>query len=569
MPCLRGIEVFLTTKAEDEQIPEYPHPEGTSARLLGALSSCPNGQLSQPKAGPTVAVYIPSIPGTPFSINYSVNTAPAAPCKYIFFRLYMNARPIAAWGIDPAVRPKGKVVKSLWSPCRLYTDRVGFEGRNFVFLPGQEHKPVAEDGGLIEIQVFRAKARRARAPRLEEFRFQENYGIAAPSIGLLDQPQDACFYDWHLLDAKDSPFATFRLHYRSLQNLKRLNLIPATELELLCSVSPKVLRTIAQAHAASELFDNTSEEQSWLSGSGSADEAVFHDYRDRTEDLDAGDEREEETEFYFLKSPPERFPAASSNFRVPQPSKALRDAYLESYLQRPLPELPVDAPNRLSRRSSAASALSTTLSITPSLQQYAEEDSLDPEEVEVGVAQLVELPPSESTLSFVPDSEPNPADYSISDYDASPKSADDFFSAEKLSPGRYLPTTGSGLERGIALLTSPKRTIFSAGARSRKSLPSDLYSHRELSRLESTTSSESEWAVANPSPDRASLAENSARRKFSPQTIKKTGRSLLAGLRKNKTSGSPGKMASMVLGRDVPKTKGGADIVERVAGSRI
>lgn len=116
--------------------------------------------------------------GTPFSINYSVNTTPATPCKYIFFRLYMNARPIAAWGIDPTVRPKGKVVKSLWSPCRLYTDRIGFEGRNFVFLPGQEFKSVAEDGGLIEIQVFRAKERRVRAPKLEEFKFQENYGIA-------------------------------------------------------------------------------------------------------------------------------------------------------------------------------------------------------------------------------------------------------------------------------------------------------------------------------------------------------------------------------------------------------
>lgn len=67
MPCLRGIEVSLTTKPEDEQIPEYPHPEGTSARLLSALLlSCSNGQLSQPKAGPTVAVYIPSIPGQSF-----------------------------------------------------------------------------------------------------------------------------------------------------------------------------------------------------------------------------------------------------------------------------------------------------------------------------------------------------------------------------------------------------------------------------------------------------------------------------------------------------------------------
>ncbi len=90
----------------------------------------------------------------------------------------MNARPIAAWGIDPKVRKTGKVVRSLWAPCDLYPDQIGFEGRNFVFLPGQEFKSVAEDGGLIEIRAFRAKARRARVPKLEEFRFQENYGIA-------------------------------------------------------------------------------------------------------------------------------------------------------------------------------------------------------------------------------------------------------------------------------------------------------------------------------------------------------------------------------------------------------
>jgi hypothetical protein len=90
----------------------------------------------------------------------------------------MNGRSIASWGIGPSVRPKGKVAKSLWAPSGMYYDDVGFEGRNFVFLPGQDNKSVAEDGGLIEIRAFRAKERRARAPRLEEFRYQENYGIA-------------------------------------------------------------------------------------------------------------------------------------------------------------------------------------------------------------------------------------------------------------------------------------------------------------------------------------------------------------------------------------------------------
>ncbi len=53
----------MTTKPDDEQIPEYPHPEGTSARILGSLAGRSNGQAVPRRAGPTVAVYIPSIPG--------------------------------------------------------------------------------------------------------------------------------------------------------------------------------------------------------------------------------------------------------------------------------------------------------------------------------------------------------------------------------------------------------------------------------------------------------------------------------------------------------------------------
>jgi hypothetical protein len=79
MPCLRGIEVTLTTKPDDEQIPEYPHPEGTSARLLGSLSGVSNARAVHRKAGPTVAVYIPSIPGP-----HSTPSSPSPEQKHRF-----------------------------------------------------------------------------------------------------------------------------------------------------------------------------------------------------------------------------------------------------------------------------------------------------------------------------------------------------------------------------------------------------------------------------------------------------------------------------------------------------
>lgn len=96
----------------------------------------------------------------------------------MFFRLYVNARPTTAWGIDLEKQSKGHVSRSLWAPSPRYYDQVGLEGRDFVFLPGQEHKSVAEDGGLIEIHAFRVKQRVRRAPTLNEFRIHENYGVA-------------------------------------------------------------------------------------------------------------------------------------------------------------------------------------------------------------------------------------------------------------------------------------------------------------------------------------------------------------------------------------------------------
>jgi hypothetical protein len=351
-----------------------------------------------------------------------------------------------------------------------------------------------------------------------------------------------------------------------LKNLKELNLIPSTELELLCAASPKALKLIAKREAAAEVRDDDddgSAEQS--SPSGNSDEAVFHDCQEEPDVSDGGDG---EAAHYFLKKPPELFPVASSSLRVPQPSKALRDASRESYLQRPLPELPVEDPSRPSRRSSAASAISSTMSITPSLLQYVDEESINPDEIEVGVAQLVELPPSESTLGIVPDEEPDPADQSISDYETSPKSTGDSVVEGGLSPSRYLPMTGSGLERGIALFTSPKRSIFSRASSARQSLPSNFCSPRRLSRLSRTVSSDSEPLAGTPSPARTSTAKTAARRESSP-VVGVGSKSLFAGLLKKKASESPSKSAGMLLGREALKPADGGSIVKRTIGSWI
>ena len=322
----------------------------------------------------------------------------------------------------------------------------------------------------------------------------------------------------------------------------------------MCAVSPKALKRIVKTESVSELPDNEFEEQSFRSGN--SDESVF---RNCEEDSDG------HTTHYFLKSPPELFPTVPSSMNVPQPSKVQRDAYRESYLQRPLPELPAEEPDRLSRRSSAASARSATLSITPSLLHYADEASLNPEDIEVGIAQLVQVPLSESGPSIIQDEEPNSADYSISDYETSPKSTGDSFLGENLSPGRYLPTTGSGLERGFALFTSPKSSIFSRASGFRQSLPSGFHTEPKLERLERSVSN-----ASNRSPllCRTRGTSDKAMRDLTPQKSRGGGRHLFAGLR-NKSIGSPRKLVGMALGLDVPKMDGTGNVVQRAMGNWI
>lgn len=83
-----------------------------------------------------------------------------------------------AWGVDITSDTHGRISLSLWLPGPLYDGMPGVEKRNLIFLPGQENKSIAEDGGLIEIQAFRASTRRSRAPVLDEFRYYDNYGVA-------------------------------------------------------------------------------------------------------------------------------------------------------------------------------------------------------------------------------------------------------------------------------------------------------------------------------------------------------------------------------------------------------
>ncbi|KAK1833295.1 hypothetical protein QBC39DRAFT_254798 [Podospora conica] len=189
MPYARGIKCFLSTNHGKELIAEYPHPDGASPGLcegqgMWRYSPFPHVREDyhgQTKTNPVSSVYRTKLltpPGSPFSIHYQIDQLPPPPCKYIFFKVHINGRQIVAWGIDVASDTSGRISLSLWLPGPLYDGMPGAEKRNLLFLPGQENRPIAEDGGLIEIDAFRASARQARAPTLNEFHYHGEYGVA-------------------------------------------------------------------------------------------------------------------------------------------------------------------------------------------------------------------------------------------------------------------------------------------------------------------------------------------------------------------------------------------------------
>jgi hypothetical protein len=123
--------------------------------------------------------------GATFYFEYAIPKPPSSGQKFLFFKVFMNGRHIVSWGIDLLKSSAGTTHRALYEPSERYRDisgvchpLPGIEARSFRFVADTQATSVAEDGGLIEFQVFRAQARKRRAARLEQHRHQVKYGIA-------------------------------------------------------------------------------------------------------------------------------------------------------------------------------------------------------------------------------------------------------------------------------------------------------------------------------------------------------------------------------------------------------
>lgn len=97
----------------------------------------------------------------------------------------MNGRQVVSWGIKSQAIQNQIVNHALYEPDHKWQyresgvtyKREGVEKRYFHFTPRFGEISAAMDGGLIDLQVFRSKKRKRRAPQLADFRSQDKYGI--------------------------------------------------------------------------------------------------------------------------------------------------------------------------------------------------------------------------------------------------------------------------------------------------------------------------------------------------------------------------------------------------------
>lgn len=375
-----------------------------------------------------------------------------------------------------------------------------------------------------------------------------------PSSGLIDSPQDAKFYDWRLIDPKDTPLCVFRFHYRSWDSLESLQLIPPNYPRKLLPSSASILSTYGLSRDLQEKLRESDSDAETLDMVGEADDRSSIDSQKSidpflTSELDDTSGKlliSHDMEFVV----PENAPSYPARLHSPTSDK-LASAVVDKpispesgpwkdYLDRPLPQVPTrrSSLKHLRRHSRKTSSSSTAPSITSSLRSYADRDTPSPEP-EVRTADIALLKHHSSPAfddreaavvsenDYSPDKGSNSPGKSNSLQPGTPQSPSGkrgFLSrsfrrsASKKnkiiydSPG---PANGPGITPPPILLPNvtlrktrnspPKTPLPKTPLKVKKNQISSPLKHQtdeadDLSLMNTTTLSESEWMMRTPSP---------------------------------------------------------------------
>ncbi|KAG9245191.1 hypothetical protein BJ878DRAFT_31551 [Calycina marina] len=542
MPIFKGIKLTIVSQYELKVHTELPHPDSSSqfthratlrdSNVFPQLDPRP-ATMGESKADKilgreesSISCYIPSLAGARFWLRYSIEEAAAIKSSYYYFKLFMNGRLITSWGTNTKTGSNGQVMRAMFDPSERWNylhDGIvyknnGTECRPF-FFNNQEAQSPARDGGLIEVRIYRAFGRRRKLPEPTEYKSQNEYGIVMPSGGLLDSPQDAKFYDYHLQDSKEKPFAVFKFHYRSWETLASQELVPSTLPKTMMGPSPSILvLNNGNPQALKPEFLYPFEE---IDSSICVDEKDMKDsplpksWRSfpvvsPSPSLNLPPEAEGQATTPPARSgipwmgPPDDYGArANSVFHdgdipvskfsqgSPQPPKLYKHRTTGPDSQKALPSVPLrdSADTTFSRRTSTSSRATSTMapSITPSLLEHTERSTISPEPV-IGVATLQTLKArhsvsisSSETMSDQRGS--SKTKFIRRKFSKSPQSS---IKAMPKSPTKQIPATVSD----ATLSHSPKNI--------------ERTEREEQDRIENSaiSLSESEWMCRTPSPGR-------------------------------------------------------------------
>lgn len=334
---------------------------------------------------------------------------------------------------------------------------------------------------------------------------------------MLDNPQDVTFFDFHLIDPKDEPFASFRFHYRSLPNLRQLNLIPSDDSSIFDTFSTSTFTDSIDLTSDASIDDTPSENvlDRFPVVRLDPDESVFDDDSSSSEGQSNPEHgrKPRKEKVFVLRTPPQLRPGSGASRNLPQPSKTLRDGSTDgipdSYLQRPLPDrplpdLPVGVPNEICGPSRKTS----TASIATSLLSYVKDGSFLDESVEFGYAQEVPVYKAKSDASTAQKHHQSGLDdQSISDYENYLSSEDDLNldQVQPGSPGRYTARNANRLKGYTDCLDSndglpPVKDGTAAGPRAGKSIVNIGDKYVDFSRFPHLQLDEHEWIGRSPSP---------------------------------------------------------------------
>jgi len=351
------------------------------------------------------------------------------------------------------------------------------------------------------------------------------------SDGLLDEPEGTTYYDYHLADPKDCPYAAFRFHYRTWENLEQLQLIPPGNSRP-SSFSANSAGLTAKAGLDDRVAPEEPEDHEFSFGFAPRGRAAFG-VEGQAGGANHGKSeckrRQDDTATTLLQFVPKLKPYVRPAEEMSQPCKVTRDNFSDSYLQRPLPDLPLPEEPGYSHdldtsRHSRASSTRSLVSVAPSLLSKLSRESFATDKAEYGVAtedevvhrgraRLCEVATGYAMAALPgeirPTSQESQGDYSISDYAASLLSTEDSSQPSLLSPGQYLATTGSQLERHLAATQSPARqqALFTPNGRDGSSpnaggLPrGDVDSDLDLPRIGTLQLTEHQWLTGGRGSD--------------------------------------------------------------------